>query len=81
MSNRKTFDLQVHIRHPKSGRLENTKPYRLHISTEGKFFERDGKLYYENGEFYRDVTPEKKPAPKAQEDQGKPEKPTVIGGK
>lgn len=59
---KKAFDLRVHIRDPKTGFVTKKQPYRLHVNRErGTYYERDGKLYYPNGEL---VNPPK-PAVKA----------------
>lgn len=49
------FDTRVHIRDPKTGRLVKIQDYRL-TKTKARdgnvvgYYERDGKLYWENGE-------------------------------
>lgn len=47
------FDLRVHIREPKTGKLVDVRPYRLHCINGGKWFERpvgSFEFYTENGE-------------------------------
>lgn len=43
------YDLQVHIRNPKSGVVERKNPYRRHVDA-GRtvIYERDGEFRYEN---------------------------------
>ncbi len=36
----KVFDLRVHIREPKTGKLIDVRPYRIHFIRGGKWFER-----------------------------------------
>ena len=59
------FDLKVHIRDAKTGRIEKVQPYKMHVDKEkGTFFERDNKLYYPNGVFYKDIEKKEKGAAK-----------------
>ncbi len=45
------FDLRVHIRDLKTGKMIKEQPYKLHVDKErGKAFERDGKFYTLNGQ-------------------------------
>lgn len=45
------FDLKVHHREEKTGRIVRVNPYRLHCSKEfGQVYERDGQLFYPNNE-------------------------------
>ena len=44
------FDLKVHHKNPKTGKMERVTPYKLRITTQGKVFIRDGIEYYESGE-------------------------------
>lgn len=48
------FNKTVHYRDPKSGKIIDRDPYRLHITKQGadsiRIFERNGVKYYENGE-------------------------------
>jgi hypothetical protein len=49
----KVFDLRVHVREPKTGKLIEVKPYRLHCIRGGKWFERPAgsfKFYTEGGD-------------------------------
>jgi hypothetical protein len=39
------FDLTVHKRDPKTGRVVEVRPYRYVVSKEGSYFERDGKRF------------------------------------
>ena len=50
------FDLVVHQRDSKTGRVLSENPYILHCSREnGHLFERGGKLYTPDGKYLRDV--------------------------
>lgn len=65
----KTFDLRVHHRDPKTGKILRANDYVMKVSKEaGTRFERDGIEYHANGERVQaaqpvDVPPEA-PAPK-----------------
>lgn len=43
------FDLTVHHRDPKSGRIIETTPYVRHANSDGVVYERDGLYYTESG--------------------------------
>jgi hypothetical protein len=44
-----SFDLRVHVRDPKSGRVAKSNPYRYHVGRDGTFYERDGVWYTPDG--------------------------------
>lgn len=49
----KLFDLRVHIREPKTGKLVDVRPYKLHIIQGTRYFERpvgSWEFFSENGE-------------------------------
>lgn len=43
------FDLVVHHRDPKSGRITESKPYTRHANSDGVVYEREGLYYTESG--------------------------------
>lgn len=43
------FDLTVHLRDSKSGRITESNPYIRHVNTDGVVYERDGLYYTESG--------------------------------
>lgn len=46
----KDFDLVVHERDKRTGRVIGSNPYRLHCRGDIKIFERNGGFYFQNGE-------------------------------
>ena len=51
MEERKSFDLRVHHRDAKTGKIMRANPYVLHISKENGYrFERDGFEFHANGD-------------------------------
>lgn len=54
----KKFDLKVHIRDPKTGRIVRTEPYSLRISSVGQVFTRHGVDYHPDG---TQIDPAQKP--------------------
>ena len=70
------YDLNVHIRNPKSGVVERVNPYRRHVDA-GRtvIYERDGEFRYENNELVpHEMLPKHLQASLAQPEVG-PEKP------
>ena len=63
------FDLKVHHKNPKTGRVERSTPYKLRVSPQGKIYTRDGIDYYESGELVNKPVVKKQEEVKPQESQ------------
>lgn len=55
------FDLRVHIKDPKTGKMLKFQPYRLVVTKEGQYYVRDGKRYNADGSLIGTDEQEAKP--------------------
>ncbi len=58
------FDLKVHHKDLKTGKILRSTPYKLTITKNGSVYTRDGVDYYESGEAINKPAPVQAPPPK-----------------